>query len=137
METFLLTHDIKVLYVKADHFPEGIMAAHEKLHSLLSSNNRIFFGISAPDRTGEIIYKAAAEEIIKGEAEKLNLDSFVIKKGNYYAITLLDFVKEPTAIRNAFQKLIHLPGIDPLGECIEWYLNQKDVRCMVRMQSDK
>lgn len=134
MESFQLKHDIKVLCVRADHFPEGIKTSHEKLHALLPDiKERTFWGLSAPDRTGKIIYKAAAEVLMEGEANTLQLETAVIKKGIYSCITLMDFPKNPTSISEAFQKLIHLPGIDPQGECVEWYLNDKEVRCMVRM----
>jgi hypothetical protein len=31
--------------------------------------------------------------------------------------------------------LLTQPNIDPNGYCLEWYLNGKDVRCMVRLKN--
>ena len=35
------------------------------------------------------------------------------------------------------QMLISQPDIDPNGYCLEWYLNDMDVRCMVRLDDNK
>ena len=51
----------------AKSFPEGILEAHQTLHALVPySQNRKYFGISRPEN-GNIVYKAAAEELIEGE----------------------------------------------------------------------
>ena len=140
MEKFELDNDIPVLYVKADSFPDGIIEAHQKLHSLVPfSADRRYFGISRPE-DGVIIYKAAAEEINQGEAKKLSLETFVIKEGQYISITIKDYTRDVQSIGKAFQKLTSQPGIDPNGYCIEWYLPSgkpglpdKDVRCMIKL----
>jgi len=44
-------------------------------------------------------------------------------------------MKDIDSIGAAFNKLIQLSDIDPQGYCIEWYLSDKDVRCMVRVVS--
>lgn len=133
METTTLADDIKVFYITATSFPGGVKEAHEKLHSLISfSTSRKYFGISRPEN-GVIDYKAAAEEINPGEAEKLNCDTMVLKKGNYTCITVHDFMMNIPAIGQSFQKLIDSPGIDPNGYCVEWYISDKDLMCMVRL----
>ena len=129
-----IDNDIKVFYVTAKSFPEGIMEAHEKLHSLVPfSTNRRYFGISRPEN-GVIVYKAAAAEINEGEAEKLNLDTLILKKGKYISLMINDYMKDIQAIERAFKKLLSHPGLDPQGYCVEWYLSSKDVRCMVRLK---
>ena len=134
METVKIDNDIKVLYVTAASFPDGVMAAHQKLHALIPySAERRYFGLSRPENGGEIIYKAAAEELHPGEAEELKCDTMIIKKGNYACITINDYMKDIPAIGNAFQQLTDLPNIDPQGYCVEWYLTQTDVKCMVRL----
>src|SRR5947208_13089993 len=91
MEKYNLEKNIKVICVKAKSFPEGIADAHQKLHSLIPfSAERRYFGISQPEN-GIIIYKAAAEELQEGEAEKLNCERFVIPKGDYISETLTDW----------------------------------------------
>jgi len=135
METIKLEYDIKVMYVTAASFPSGVLAAHQKLHSLIPfSTERKYFGLSRPENGGDIVYKAAAEVLESGEVEKLNLEIITIKKGNYVSATLHDYMKDLPAIGNTFQQMIARPDIDPKGYCVEWYLSDKDVQCMVRLQ---
>lgn len=135
MDIYTLESDITAYFVTASSFPEGVLAAHQKMHGYVSyNNNRKYFGISAPDKTGKIIYKSAAEELEKGEFSKHNLDTFIIKKGNYIFIDIKDFMKDISLIGKAFQTLLINPTIDPSGCCLEWYNGQSDVRCMVRLK---
>src|SRR5260221_13741421 len=136
METYLLKDDIKLLCVDATSFPEGIEAAQQKLHSLLSiTNNRRFFGISYPQGGGKIIYKAAVEESFKGESDQLNLDTFVVKKGEYKGSRVVHYQDHIDSLGKTFQKILTDPRIDPNGCCVEMYLNDEDVQCMVRLDS--
>ena len=133
MEIISVDKDIKVLYVTATSFPDGIKEAHEKLHSLiLFSADRKYYGISRPEN-GSIKYKAAAEELKEGEAETLHLDTLILKKGDYISLTVNDFIKDTASIERTFRQLLQYPGLDPQGYCVEWYLNDKDVKCMIRL----
>ncbi|HEY8400773.1 MAG TPA: transcriptional regulator [Cytophagaceae bacterium] len=135
MDTITLEKSIKVFYKTASSFPEGVLAAHQSLHALIPySRDRNYFGISRPENGGGIVYKAAAEEKYPGEGEKLNCETMVIEQGKYLAIDVPDFMKNISAIEKAFTQLISQPGIDPEGYCVEWYINDTDVRCMVRLQ---
>ena len=134
METITFNNDIKVLYITATSFPDGVMAAHEKLHSLIPfSTQRKYFGVSRPEN-GVIVYKAAAEELNEGEAEKLNCDTLVLKKGRYISLTIHDYMKDISAIERAFKELLSHPGLNPQGYCVEWYLNERDVQCMIPLK---
>ena len=134
MENYFLEKDIKVFYVKATSFPDGITEAHQKLYALIGfAKHRKIYGISYPESPGKIIYKAAAEESYSCEAEKLGCPTFIIKEGNYSSIYVKDFYSDIPPIGKAFQKLLDNPGIDPEGCCVEMYEGDKDVRCMVRL----
>ena len=135
MEKYTLDNDISLLCVRAASFPDGIMAAHQQLHSLIPfSTQRKYFGISFPDATGTIIYKAAAEELINDEAAEKGLETFILKKGEYNSIVISNYMDDLPAIGNAFKELLAIPGIDPEGACVEWYLSKTDVQCMVRLK---
>ncbi|MDB4925315.1 transcriptional regulator [Mucilaginibacter sp.] len=135
METTTLDKDIKVCYITAASFPDGILAAHQKLHSLIPfSTNRKYFGVSRPEN-GPIVYRAAAEELEPGEAEKLNLDTLILKKGNYISLTVHDYMRDIPAIDRTFKQLLSQPNLDPQGYCVEWYLSDKDVKCMIRLNN--
>src|SRR6186713_1958408 len=128
METFKLDQDINVLYITATSFPEGIMAAHEKLHSIIPfTTDRRYFGLSRPEQGGDIIYRAAAEELEKGEVEKYHLEKLTIKKGNYISAVVHDYMKNPLSLQTTFEELLSDPNIDHEGYCVEWYLSKDDV----------
>ncbi len=133
MERFVLEKDIPVMYVTADSFPDGIMAAHHTLHAIVTARNRMFYGISFPNRKGEIIYKAGVEQYSEKESKELGLETYVLLHGNYNSIVLKDYFKNPSLIGDAFQQLLASPNLDPKGACVEMYMNERDVRCMVRI----
>lgn len=136
MEKYLLKDDIKVFYVTALSFPEGIIEAHQKLESMLPSiKERKFYGISYPDKNGVISYKAAVEESYPGEAEKYGCKTFVIPKGEYISELLSDWNKDVTIVEKTFKKLLADPRIDPNGFCLEMYLENNEMRCMVGLDS--
>lgn len=137
MESIFLARDIKVFYVTATSFPDGIQGAYQKLHSLIGSPaDRQFFGISYPETPAKIIYKAGVEESYPGEGEQLGCETFIIKKGQYISIYIKDFMKDIPKIGRSFQELLADQRIDPNGSCVEEYINDKDVRCMVRLKDN-
>lgn len=134
METIISDKDIKVFYVQATSFPDGVLAAHEKLHSMVPfSKERKYYGISRPENGHDINYKAATEETFQGEAEQYKCDTIILKKGKYVSITIRSFMDDAKSIGRAFEKLLSQPGLDPQGYCVEWYMNEKDVQCMIRL----
>ncbi len=133
MEKYELVKDINVFYTPADSFPDGIRAAFEKLESMFpSEDNSTVFGLSWPDKTGKITYKAAFEERYPGEGNKYGLNSLVIKKGSYISELVNSYASDLSQIAQTFQRLLEHPDIDPNGFCVEWYKGT-DVLCMVRL----
>jgi hypothetical protein len=135
METIKIDNDIRVFYVTAKTFPEGISDAIQELHKLFSfSKERKIFGLSRPENNGKIVYRAAAEELKEGEATKFNCKTLIIKNGNYICLTVNDFRKDIMSIDRAFKQLLNEPGLDPEGYCVEWYDTDKEaVKCMIRL----
>ncbi len=134
IEIIKIDNDIRVYYVTASDFPDGILEAHQSLHSSIHyTDQRRYFGISRPENH-TIVYRAAAEVLAEDEAEGKALETMIIKKGSYSCIDLPNYTEDFEGIGSAFQRLITLPDIDPQGYCIEWYLNDKDVKCMIRME---
>lgn len=138
MEPYNLDRDIKLVCFRAASFPDGVMAAHQKLHSLLpDTGNRNTFGISWPDGKGSLIYMAGAEESQPGEAQQLGGEIFIVKKGDYLSIPIHDYMSDIPAFGKAFNELFADPRVDPIGAAVEMYLNEKEVRCMVRLDPAK
>ncbi len=137
MEKYLLENDINLICITAKSFPEGILDSFDALHKVLQSSNesirRNLFGISYLGRDNKIIYKAAAQEAFDGEAWKLNCETYTVRKGIYNSIFISDFMSDIQSIGKAFNQLLSEPGIDMDGCCVEMYVNDKDVRCMVRL----
>jgi predicted transcriptional regulator YdeE len=136
MEIFNLEKDITLLCVEASSFPDGVLAAHQKLHSMIEQlSERKYYGISNPDISGKIIYKAAVEEMLENEAKNLSLETFALKSGEYISVILKNYMNELSSIGKIFTTLLENPNIDPNGACVEWYFSQNDMRCMVRLKS--
>ena len=130
MDSYTFQEDLKTYCVTAFSFPEGIAEAHQQLQQLLPLNERRnFFGISWPDENGIIIYKAAAE-IMEGE-NLPGLETFIIKNGPYNSFYINEYKKHPDSIGQAFELLLKQHEVDPHGYCLEWYINDQDVKCMV------
>lgn len=131
-----LTNDIKVISITASSFPEGIFGAFQTLHKLLpTTNGREFFGVSRPNEEGTITYKAAVEEAYTGEAEKYGCETFVIPKGEYLGKMVTQFRKDEFMIPKTFKTLLSDPRIDAKGFCLEVYLSDEDVMCLVRLEA--
>ncbi len=134
MKRIKIENDIKVFYIQAKSFPDGVMEAFQKMHSLIEfPPQRRNFGISRPEN-GEIVYKVASEELIKGDLEKNNLKEFIIPHGEYIGIEIKNFRNDLSSIKKAFDKLLDSPDIDKNGYCIEEYKGTDDVFCMVRLK---
>lgn len=134
VEITKLEKDITALCITAESFPEGVLAAHQKLHGLVSyASDRKYFGISYPVGPGKILYQAATEMAPEDDPDVLDCDVFFIKKGDYVSVDIPDFRKDIPSIGRTFQQLLQDQRIDPNGYCLEWYLNENDVRCMVRL----
>jgi len=135
MEQYRLSTDITVYFVPASSFPDGVLTAHQALHALVPfTPERKYFGLSRPEAGGDIVYMAAAAELYAGEAAAWELPSLVVRAGNYTSVIVQDYMQDLPAIGEAFRKLLQDPAIDQQGYCVEWYINDKDVRCMVRLQ---
>jgi hypothetical protein len=133
MNQYNLQEDIKVFYISATSFPAGVQEAHQQLHRLVPfSPERMYFGISRPGPGGAIEYKAAASELTEGDLSIHGLSAFIIQKGIYVFTDIPDFMKNIPAIGKTFQLLLTDKTIDPNGACIEWYMTEKNCRCMVR-----
>jgi hypothetical protein len=136
IEKFFLDEDIPVICLAATSFPQGVLKAHKELHTALPfPDSRKYYGISWGDNKGGIIYKAAASELHDGEAESLGYESFTIRKGEYISELLEDWCKEENRVEKTFKKLLADPQIDKHGYCLEMYLNDKDMRCLVKLES--
>ena len=136
MESLHIAENIEVVFLKASNFPHDVPATYERLHALIPDDaNRRYFGISHPDKTGAIQYKAAAEILPTEDVTNTELQRFTIEKGNFSGIYIVNHFQDSNCIGAAFQELLKQPQLDPNGYCLEVYKNYTDldVHCMVRI----
>lgn len=135
MEIIYFDQDIPAMYLPAESFPDGALAAHQALHAKVPyAEDRGYYGISWLEQ-GNIRYLAAAAELHAGEAKQLGLEIFTIKKGKYICEPLPDFQKDISAIGKTFERLLADPRIDPQGYCLETYSKDgKDMQCLVKLK---
>jgi hypothetical protein len=134
MKTFNIPRDIHVLYIQARSFPDGIMEAFNTLREQVPGpETRMVYGISYPEN-GTITYKAAIEKLYPEEAAHVNCPSMIIPNGEYVFAIIKDFMHHIQEIGICFRELLAYPGIDPEGFCVEWYFNETDVQCMIRLK---
>ena len=113
MLKYTLPKDISVVCITASSFPEGVKAAHDKLHELLPAiKERTCYGISHGSIGNRIVYKAAASEAFEGEGKKYDLESLVIRKGEYLGVAITGWMKHTEKIGMAFQELLAHPEFD-------------------------
>lgn len=133
MEDYFFENDIVLACKKASKFPEGIKEAFETLHaSIPFSTDRKFLSISWMNASNEIIYLAGAE-ILANESFP-ELETFTFKKGKYRGTILEDFMKDIPKMGLLFQELCRDPELDPKGYCVEWYFNEGDVKCFIKLK---
>lgn len=138
MENYKIENDIEVVYLPSSDFPKNVPATYKKLNALLTDHpKRRFFGISHPDKTGTIQYKACAEILSSDIIFNGELQKFTIEKGNFVALYIVNHFQDGNSIGNAFKELLKHPKLDPKGYCLEVYKNYTDldVHCMVRIIS--
>lgn len=136
MESVQLNNDIKLVCVKASSFPQGVEQAHEQLKkSITSENERSFYGISYPLNNGTIEYLAAATQLTDDKSAK-DVDIFIIQSGAFLSITLKNWKSDVTKVQQAFDQLTTDPRGDRDGYCLEEYVNEDTLRCLIPMSGE-
>lgn len=133
MEDYFFEHDIIIVCKRAIRFPEGVTEAFEKLHDAIPfSTDRKFMSFSWMNDEKEIVYLAGAE-ILEGESFP-DLENITLKKGKYRGKVIKDFMDIIPQMGQLFQELCRDPELDREGYCVEWYFNETDVKCFVKLK---
>jgi predicted transcriptional regulator YdeE len=129
-------HDLKVFGMHVRSFPNGIGEAFDSLIERMPPEpKRSYFGISEMATNGDILYYAAAEETFEGEARQYGFDIYIVKQGEYLTVTVNDWRKKTTCIKDVFEAMLDDVRIDKENPCIEWYKNDDEMVCMVRLNT--
>src|SRR4051812_7264772 len=94
MELIELKNDLNVIGLELEKFPNGISELFDELINRVPEGfNRSFYGLSHMGKDGGMVYRAAAEARNNNEWQILNLNQYVIEKGKYLSIPVLDWRK--------------------------------------------
>ena len=134
MEKYRLSTDMKLFCVTAKSFPDCVKEAFDTLEDKLATlEGRVLYGLSYATVQGDIVYKAAIMEVFEGEGERYGFETFVLKKGEYLTITIMDWSEKAQSIPRAFNILLRDPRLDPSYPCVEWYKSEEELMCMVKL----
>jgi predicted transcriptional regulator YdeE len=135
MEKYVLENDVKVFGIEVKTFPAGIGEAFDELIRKTGdgAGARNYYGVSSMNNDGKIMYKAVAEERYEGEASKYNYDESTIEKGEYLFEALKDWRNNTACIKDIFYAMMNDDRIDKTKPCIEWYKDDDEMYCMVKM----
>jgi len=138
MKQYNLEHNINVFGIQVHSFPEKIGEAFEQLVKMLHDDyNRAYFGVSWMEADGSITYIAAAEEKYEGEHSKYPCIQYSIEKGNYLAEVIKDWRKKTDCIKDVFHEMMQDGMASKTGACIEWYKDDDEMLCMIKMAQPK
>ncbi|MEP7277736.1 MAG: DinB family protein [Bacteroidota bacterium] len=134
MEIYTQTHDCKVFGSLVPGFPAGIEAAFIALIELLRGDkDRAYYGISWGDGKGGIHYRAMTAEKFPGEAQQYGLETAIIQQGAYLIEPVTGWRKKTACIKDVCHLIIEDERSDKTMPCIEWYKNDDEMVCMVKI----
>jgi hypothetical protein len=131
METIRLNEPVNVIGFPVKTFPMGISEAFDKLTEMLGFN-RPYYGLSKMSSAG-VMYIAAALKKSVNEKSTFKLEEYTIPKGEYAVRIIKDWKRNLSAIPHVFGDLLKTEGIDDAVPCVEWYKNDDEMLCMVKL----
>jgi hypothetical protein len=134
MEIYSIENDIPVFCKRISQFPIGIKEGFDELAAKFGMQGRAFYGISGMDESCNIIYDCAVTEKEKGEGVKNGYEPFLITKGDYLSVTLTDWMSRTDEIKVKFGELMADPRFDDTCKCVEWYISDTEMMCLVRVK---
>ncbi|QMU29023.1 DinB family protein [Adhaeribacter radiodurans] len=137
MEKYHLAQDVDVFGFAVETFPEGIGEAFDALQEKLpAGDNRSFYGISECTPAG-IVYLATVCQKTKDEPQKYGYTPYVVEKGDYLAVTVCDWLTKTSSIKDIFTKMFTDARSDRSKPCVEIYLNDDEMLCLVKEKSSE
>jgi hypothetical protein len=134
MEKLSFNSDIKVFGLRVEAFPSGIGEVFDELIKTTgdSAGARDYFGISQCI-DGKMVYYATAAEKFTNEAKKYNYEELTIENGEYLARTIYDWRKKTECIKDVFDEIIQHAQVNKTKPAIEWYKDDNEMICLVKM----
>lgn len=127
--------DLKLMYVEALTFPNGITEAWNKLEQILKSlKGRKFYGSSQCINV-KMEYRACVIPLDDDEPKILGLETFIISASNYAVKKLKNWAKQLQLIPEIFDELSSKHTVKKGSPFLEYYKSEKDVLLMVPITS--
>jgi hypothetical protein len=135
MEKHILKNDVKVFGFQVKSFPKGVGEAFDSLTKKIPGGfNRSYYGICEM-RKNTMVYLATAEENNENEAKIYKCDRYTIEKGEYLTATLKAWRTKTDSIKDIFERLGQQPETDHTKPIVEWYKNEDEMMCMMKLKS--
>lgn len=132
LQVYQLRNDLNVFGFQVTDF-DAIGEAFDTLVNMLpGGSDRPYYGISELNNN-DMIYKATALETFVGEAERYHCERFTIGHGEYLAVTLRDWRKKTSSIKDIFHNMFQNPLAKGSKLCVEWYKNDDEMVCMIKI----
>lgn len=123
--------ELKLMYVEAESFPDGIKDSWDKLGKLLGTmEGREFYGISKCLGT-TIMYRACVIPIDDDEPKRLGLESMIIPSSNYATKKLMNWSSQIPMFGTIFNELYSKHSANNDLYAIEYYKSPDEVILMV------
>ena len=131
MDTYVIKEDIPVIGLHVTGFPAGIKEAFDTLADRFGTE-RDYFGLSWMNKAEGVEYYAMTRkdptETISGDLAQLN-----IPQGRYRSEELRDWMSKTGQVREVFERLLAGLGSPAPGRpCVEWYLSDDQMLCLVK-----
>lgn len=131
MKIYKQTEDLPVMGIEVADFPNGIKEGFDSLMKTFGKE-RAYYGISWLDEGDKVRYYAMAEEAFPGERKRYNYELLIIEKGEYHAETVHNWLSKTDCIKDVFHSLMPNNKPDKNHPCIEWYISDEEMVCMVK-----
>ena len=131
MEIYYQPEDLTLFGVQVKTFPNGITEAFEMLVERFG-RERSYFGISWMDEKQKVIYYAMVSELVNGEGNKYHYEKLTISKGEYHTESIHNWMNRLDSIKDVFHGLMSGSMADKNHPCVEWYMSDEEMLCMVQ-----
>ena len=123
--------ELKLMYVEAETFPEGIKDSWDKLEKALgTTKGRKFYGISKCIGS-KIIYRACVIPIDDNEPDQLGLETLTIPSSRYASKKLLNWSSQIQMFGTIFDELFSKHSTNGELYALEDYKSPDEVILMV------
>jgi len=134
MNSITFQNDLHVCGLEVISFPEGISETFDTLVQAVPGGfTRSFFGVSFM-RDQKMVYVACFEKKPSEVISALPLTNLTIEKGTYLAEPIKDWRSKTRTLNQVFRKMLAHEQADHTKPCVEWYLNEYEMMCLVKQQ---